>query len=48
MAAEETGGVESARWSRERRGLKEFGMKSETTQCRLLFIGLNISVAVLN
>jgi hypothetical protein len=48
MVAEATNGVERARWSRERRGLREFRMKSEMTWCRLLFIGSKISVVVLN
>jgi hypothetical protein len=48
MAVEETYGVESMRWCRERWGLREFGIKSEMTRDRLLFIGSKISVAVLN
>jgi hypothetical protein len=48
MAVEETYGVESMRWCRERWGLREFGMKSETTQGKLLFIGSKLSVAILN
>jgi hypothetical protein len=35
-------------WSRERRGLREFGMKSEMTWGGLLFIGSKISAVVLN
>jgi hypothetical protein len=36
------------RRSGERWGLREFGMKSETTWGRLLFIGSKISATVLN
>jgi hypothetical protein len=46
--AEATNGVEGTQWSRERRGLREFGMKSEMTWGRLLFIGSKISAVVLN
>jgi hypothetical protein len=47
-AVEETGGVGSARQSRERQGLRESGIKSEMTHDELLFIGSKISTAVLN
>jgi hypothetical protein len=46
-AAEEAGRAESAQQSRERRGLREFGMKSETTRGGLLFICSKISTSVL-
>jgi hypothetical protein len=49
--AEEEAGVDDSRgdqWSRERRGLRDFGMKRETIWGGLLFIGLKISAAVLN
>jgi hypothetical protein len=42
MAAEETDGVESGG------DLTSFGMKNEMTRSGLLFIGWNISAAVLN
>jgi hypothetical protein len=40
--------VESAWWSREWWGLREFGMKIETTRAGLLFIGSKILTSVLN
>jgi hypothetical protein len=49
MVVEETGGVESDGVERERGGeLEGFGMKSETIQGELIFIGLKISEDVLN
>jgi hypothetical protein len=58
VAAEETGlsGIDNGggdwrsteRWTRERRGLREFWDKSETIRGGLLFIGLKISAAGLN
>jgi hypothetical protein len=59
MVVEETGssGVDGGRgdrWSRERQSresdgnLESFGMKSEMTRGRLLFIGWKISPSVLN
>jgi hypothetical protein len=45
---EETGGVGSARQSREWQGLRESEIKSEMTQDELLFIGSKISAVVLN
>jgi hypothetical protein len=46
--AEEAGRAESAQQSRERQGLREFGMKSETTRGGLLFICSKISTAAAN
>jgi hypothetical protein len=46
MTAEETGGVESD--GKETDGDLEFWDESKMTRGRLIFIGLKISVAVLN
>jgi hypothetical protein len=40
---EETGGVESALWSREQWRISEFGMKSETTRGAIIYRFKNIS-----
>jgi hypothetical protein len=50
VAQEEAGvdGDGGDRQSRERRGLREFGMKSKTTRDGLLFIGSKISIIVHN